>query len=452
MTTTTQQTRRTLRRRLLLSVPVGGAAAAVAACATPGGQAGQSPTAPQQTVVWGNYVAPSDARAQYLLDTWRMAEKATGVKIEVVDDSDPQMWVKRQAEFAGGSVPVDIMKNQINWVVSGGIKGMFIDHNEYVRRDKVDTKQIYAAELNQWAWKGKLWGIPFGTGGEVVLYNKKLFDQKGVKHPIKDWTYDDFLDACRRLNDPANNRWAVQIGQNGIHYMMGTFLLNFGGKRLSDAKDRALYGDDPKSIQGAELNVDLHTKYGFVPPAEAIRSVPAGKTPLDLEMVAMEFNGVFRHTNARAALGAENLDFAPPPRGPAAQTAAVAGNSWSILNTTKVKDAAWKVLHWVQLTREGMLSPQINAISWPPLIWAADAPQWKDQFKGTKIADVSKVWETGGHDLLIAPDSAEMWPLMQASTPPLNKAFLGELSTTDAMRESARQVNELISRRPPEWR
>ena len=132
--------------------------------------------------------------------------------------------------------------------------------------------------------------------------------------------------------------------------------------------------------------------------------------------------------------------------------AAMAGNAWSILSTSKVKDAAWKALRWVELTREGMLSPQIKAIAWPPLIAAADAPEWKDQFKGTRIAEVTKVWETGGHAILVAPDASDLWGLMDSGAPPLNKAFLGEQSVTDALRESARLANEVIARRPPEWR
>jgi ABC-type glycerol-3-phosphate transport system substrate-binding protein len=173
---------------------------------------------------------------------------------------------------------------------------------------------------------------------------------------------------------------------------------------------------------------------------------------MEVEMVAMEINGVFRHTNVRAAIGAENLDFAPPPKGPGgAQTASVAGNAWSIVQLSKNRDAAWKALRWIH-TREGMLAPQIKAVAWPPLIWAADTPEWKDQFKGSKIAEVSRVWETGGHDLLVAPDSGDMWPLMGATTPPLSAAFNGELSTKEAMQESARLVNDLFSRRPAAWR
>ncbi len=40
----------------------------------------------------------------------------------------------------------------------------------------------------------------------------------------------------------------------------------------------------------------------------------------------MQINGVFRHPSIRAALGEGKLDFAPPPKGLAAQTAAVAGD------------------------------------------------------------------------------------------------------------------------------
>jgi ABC-type glycerol-3-phosphate transport system substrate-binding protein len=386
-----------------------------------------------------------------LKEMWQMAEQATGVRITVVEETSGTAWEKRQTEQAAGTTSVDITYNQLNWVIGGGLQGMFVDHAELMRRDKVDPKQYYKAELDSWAWKGKQWGIPFATGGETVLYNKKLFDAKGVKYPHKDWTYDEFLDACRKLNDPGNNKWAVQISQNGIHYMLGTFLLNFGGKRLNEAKDKALYGDDPKSIQGAELNVDIHRRFGFTPTPEAVATVPSGKAPMDVEMVAMEINGVYRHTNARAGIGAQNLDFAPPPKGPGGQTASVAGNAWSIVQLSKNRDAAWKALRWIH-TREGMLSPQIKAVAWPPLIWAADAPQWKEQFAGTKIAEVSRVWETGGHDLLVTPDAGDMWPLMGPTTPPLSAAFNGETSTKEAMAESARQVNELFGRRPASWR
>ena len=177
--------------------------------------------------------------------------------------------------------------------------------------------------------------------------------------------------------------------------------------------------------------------------------MPQGRTPMEVEMVAMEINGVFRHTNVRAAIGAENLDFAPPPKGPGgAQRVAVAGNAWSILNSSKARDAAWAALHWTY-TKEGQQSPLLEAVSWPPVVAAANSPKWLELFKGTRIADVSKVWESGGHDLLVLPEGDKAWTTMNT---PMNAALKGELGTREALQESQRQMNELFAQRPANWK
>jgi multiple sugar transport system substrate-binding protein len=318
-----------------------------------------------------------------------------------------------------------------------------------MRRDKVDPKQFYKADLESWSWKNVLWAVPFQSGGEVLMFNKKLFDAKGIKHPTTNWTYDDLLDACRRLTDASTGKFGITVGQNGLNLMMHTFVLNFGGKLLNPARDAALYGDDGNAIRGAEFDVDLHTRYRVTPTADALQTVPQGKFPMELEMVGMELNQTFRHANVRAAIGSENLDFAPPPKGPTGlQTAAVYGNAWSMLALTKAKDAAWTVLKWIY-SREGAVSPQIRAVAWPPLMWAANTPQWLDQFKGTHIADCVKVWETGGHDILALPEGDKAWTTMNA---PVDRALAGEVATRDAMRESARQLNELFAQRPAAWK
>jgi ABC-type glycerol-3-phosphate transport system substrate-binding protein len=337
----------------------------------------------------------------------------------------------------------------VDWVLPGGFTGMFVDHNEYLRRDKVDTKQYYKAGLDMWAWKGKQWAMPLQAGGEMVLYNKKMFDEKGVKYPHKNWTYDEFIQLCQRLNDPASNKFAVDVQQNGLHYMMGTFVLNFGGKLLNEAKDKALYGDDAYAIEGASLDVDLHTRYKYTPTVEAreaVRPVPA----FDAGIVAMEINGSFRHTPARTAIGAQNLDFAPPPKGPRGhQTATVGGNGWAISSLSPAKEAAWRCLRWMH-TREGAtFEPHLKAVSWPAVVFAAQDPKWLELFKGTRIEDVSAVWQSGGHDLMVVPEGSKAWT---AANAPMSQALRGEIATRAAMQESARALNELFSQRPASWK
>src|SRR5919199_61543 len=333
------------RRAMVAQGAAGAAVLVAAACGTAagGGTDKPAPIAGPKEITWSSYqLGDHDEKAWR--DTFALAEHATGVKTNLIFEPSDGYWDKRQTEFAAGSVNLDVMINSQSWVLPGGLNGMFVDHNEYLRRDKVDTKQYYQADLLSWSWKSKQWALPMQSGGEVVLYNKAVFDARGVKYPTKDWTYDDLIQICQRLNEPDNNKFAILVGQNGLQYMAGTFLLNYGGKILNPEKNKALYGDDPKSIQGASLDVDLHQKYRFTPTAEATATLPKGVRAFEAQMIAIEINGVFRHSSIRAALGEGKLDFAPPPKGTAAQTAAVAGDGWSMLSLSKAKDASWAAL------------------------------------------------------------------------------------------------------------
>jgi hypothetical protein len=267
-----------------------------------------------------------------------------------------------------------------------------------------------------------------------VMYNRSLFQAKGVKLPHKDWTYDEFLQACQRLNDPANGVYAVHVQQNVVQYMMGTFMRNFGGKVLTEARDKAIYADDSNSIRGAELNVDLHTKHQVAWTAELLKNVPSGSTPMRSKLAAMEINGITEAVNIRPSIGAEHLDYAPPPKGPnGAQVARVAGNAWSIQT----------------LSKEGLLGPQLAALAWPPLVWAAESPQWQADFKGTKIKDVTDVWTKAGHNQVVIPEGDQALQLMNQ---PIARALAGQVSIREALKEGQDKVNAVFAQRPADWK
>ena len=439
-----------ITRRSLVMTAAPAAGAALAACSVGATQAPSKDFEGPKEISWMGYQSTPERQA-WFEESFKLSGKANGVNVTVTWEGSAEYWTKRQAEFAGGSTSADIMVLNVDWVIPGGLSGMFVDHNDYLRRDRVDTKQYYKAGLDMWSWKGKQWAMPLQAGGEIVLYNKKMFDERGVKYPHKDWTYDDLLAACQKLNNPSQNTFAINIGQNGLHYMMGTFVYNHGGKLLNEAKDKALYGDDPHSIQGAEMDVDLHVKYKYTPAPEARATLPPGVAAFDAGMVAIDIDGSFRHAPARQAIGAANLDFAPPPKGPRGhQTATVGGNGWAISSLSKAKEAAWRCLKWMH-SKEGMLTAQLKAVSWPPVIWAASSPEWLEIFKGTHIEDCSKVWQTGGHDLMVLPEGSRAWAIAD-SRGPLGAALRGEIPTRQAMQESARQMNELFSQRPPNWK
>ena len=440
------------RRSVLAGTGSSSVALAMAACggpATPGGETKSA--APKEITIL------KSSSTEQVDNGWRSAleaaSKATNVKATLIVETaatTAPFWEKRQNEFAAGSPSGDVTYNQNNWVLIGGLRGMFVDHLPYMTRDKVNQGEYIKIELDSWKWKNKQWGIPFQSGGEAVMINKQLFEEKGVPIPSANWTYDDLVQISQRLHNPGNNQAGLEVGQNGIQYMAGTFMRNFGGKVLNDARNKAVYADDPLSTRGAEMNVDLHQKYKVTPTPAMTALVPSGSTLFRSRRAAININYI-GYIAAVADLGAGNVELLPPPKGPTGvQSARVVGNAWSILTQSKNADPSWLVLKWLH-TKEGLLgsgSGQLLGMGWPPIVYAGEAPIWADRFKGTRIADVTKVWTTAGHNQVVLPEGD---PALQEMNPPWTRALNGEVGVREGLRESQDKVNVLFGKRPKDW-
>ena len=382
-------------------------------------------------------------------ETWDAAGKAVGVQVNLqLEPGGTDFWDKRQQEYAGGVANADITYNQLNWFLVGGLRGMFVDLMPLLARDKVDPGQYIKADFESWLWKNKLWALTYQTGGEGVMLNRQIFQDKGVPVPGPNWTYDDLIQITQRLNDPAKNIAGVNIGQNGIQYMAGTFMRNYGGKVLNDQRNKAIYADDGNSIRGTETNVDLHQKYKVTPTADMMKLVPSGSSIFRSKMTAINID-YMGYVASLPDVGPGNIEILPPPKGPTGiQQARVAGNSWSILNLSKAQDGAWAVLKWMQ-TKDILKTPYLKTgIGWPAMTWAAQSPDWIDQFKGTNIAALQKVWETAGHNQVVLPEGDNALQLMN---PPLADALAGKIGTKEALTQSQNAVNALFAQRPKEW-
>lgn len=59
-----------------------------------------------------------------------------------------------------------------------------------------------------------VWAMPFGGAlGRVVLYRKDLFDRKGVPYPDVNWTWEDMMEAAKKLTDPEEGIYGIGLGR-----------------------------------------------------------------------------------------------------------------------------------------------------------------------------------------------------------------------------------------------
>ena len=61
---------------------------------------------------------------------------------------------------------------------------------------------------------GTVIGFPALVDNLALVYNTKLFDEAGVAYPTDQWTWDDFRNAAKKINDPAKKiygtAWSVK--------------------------------------------------------------------------------------------------------------------------------------------------------------------------------------------------------------------------------------------------
>ena len=438
-------------RRALLGAGAAGVptALALAACGTPPEGEAKSAVPKEVTFV-------KASTAELVDDGWRealaAADKATNVRTTLLTEpGGADFWNKRQNEYAAAHAGADVTYNQNNWVLVGGLKGMFADHLPYMVRDKVNQAEYIKIELESWRWKGKQWGLPFQSGGEAVMLNRQLFAEKGVPLPGPTWTYDDLVQITQRLHDPGNNRAGVVVGQNGIQYMAGTFMRNYGGKVLNDARNRALYGDDASSVHGTEANVDLHQKYKVTPTPAMAELVPTGSTLFRAGLRAPS-TSTTSATSPPSDLGARQRRGAPPPRGPAG--AVRARRRQRLVDPRPVQERRRRLEGDALAAHQGghagrrLRSDGQGRLGSPRSSGPARPRCGPTSSRAPGSQDLIKVWTGAGHNQVVLPEGDLA---LQEMNPPLARALNGEIGVRDALRESQEKVNVLFAKRPKEW-
>ena len=392
----------------------------------------------------------SDGRYQAFHNTLEQAEEALGITTEIVPGSYGTIWERRQTNHAAGMADVDLSINQINWYGYGGLRGIFPDHIPFFQRDKIPLEDYFQADLRSWTWQNKLYAVPMQSGGECVLFNREHFDDAGLNYPGGDWTYDDLLHMGERLDKPDDDgRWAMEVGQNSLWYMGGTFLLNFGGSIMNENDTKALYGEDPLSLRGAQFNVDLHLVHQYTPDrekrSELVKS--AGIGILEQGRISLEFNGMFRYNAIKPHLE-DALDIAMPPRDQN-QTATLVGNGYSLMTLSPNQETAWSFLKYIHSDEGAEETDYFGFIAWPPIIRHGLFPKWAARYEGTQVEQVVNGWAAGGRPF---PRVLEFSEAFGPSNEPWYQALRGEITVPEGLRQSADILNEVLDRRPEEYR
>jgi multiple sugar transport system substrate-binding protein len=353
-----------------------------------------------------------------------------------------------------GGIPPDVFHvTQANFPLYA-TKDVCLSVDPFLREDGgAFLSELYGPVLDGMRFKGQLFGLPSDLSPIVMLYNQDRFDEYKVPYPGEDWTWDEFLDTCKRLTHdtdgdgqpdrfgimnftgnfgeqfrPAYNRWPAWVWMNG-------------GNIFTPDMSRCLM-DTPESIGGLEFFANLSLVHHVSPvPGENL-----GQTGQDLfasRRLAMIPDSRYvykKYTDGPSRKGLSfRWDCAPMPRGKERATTFIWGGN-CILKSTKYPEECWKFLKYIA----GPEGAAINLAGGNAL--PVHRPSAEAEVLGRRNPNTPK------HDRYfldaieygrIAPYPAQFAEFGQASDH-FDDAWLGRVSVAEACRRFTKEVNDAL--------
>jgi multiple sugar transport system substrate-binding protein len=308
-------------------------------------------------VAVSGFAQQSQVKIQYA--TWDGTRKAADQKlIAAFEASHPNTkvqynlvpwdtyWQKAAAMTAGG-VTFDVMWMNLDnlpfYVSQGALEPMTLTDTE--------KKGVPAAMLAPYQTAdGKVYGIPLGPQAVSVYINRDLFKKRGIPIPTTAWTWDQVVDASKKLTftEGGKKYWGIngQDLQTDLEYGM-SFFYTFGGQ-----------GIIKKTAEGFVPNLDANFKSTSQKLFDLITKYKVAPTPKDVAQQGYQIflagqMGIFAEGTWMTAVWPDNPKlnwaFAPFPTLKAGDKprASTSAHALVIPKGAKEKTAALEFAKWV---------------------------------------------------------------------------------------------------------
>lgn len=195
-----------------------------------------------------------------------------GATVDVQLTPNGTYWTKLQTACTGGAAP------DVFWM-NGPRFGLYAAAGQLLPletegQDAVLKPGDFPPELLRlYNWEGTQYGVPKDFDTVALWFNKEIFDRAKVDYPDDSWTWQDLINNAQRLTDPkrgihgmAAPEWNQENYYNSIP-QAGGYILSKDGKHSGY--------DDPRTIEGLQLWVDMIHRYKASPTLQQMTDTEA---------------------------------------------------------------------------------------------------------------------------------------------------------------------------------
>jgi multiple sugar transport system substrate-binding protein len=197
-----------------------------------------------------------DEKEKELVAGWiaEFNEDYPGIEVEQIHVPS-NYWDKVAAMFAAGTPP-DLMYMGYPEMALYASEGTLLPLDDYMATDpEMSTDLFFPSLIDAFTYDGQLYGVSKDWNTQVLYYNKALFDGAGVSYPDDTWTWDNVLDAAKKMTadtdgNGVTDQWGfvTDVGMNRI----GAWIYGNGGSYLSEDRQTCTL-TDPASVDALKF-------------------------------------------------------------------------------------------------------------------------------------------------------------------------------------------------------
>lgn len=265
----------------------------------------------------------------------------TGIKVEYRQIQFDDVVSEAMRAFSTGQAPDIIAVDNPEHALFAS-RGAFLDLTDMIEKsDVVKVGNYFPGPLASTMWDGKNYGIPKATNTIALYYNKDMFRAKGLDPDKPPQTWNELVEAARKLTDPSANVYG----------------LAFSAKANEEGTFQFLPWAQMAGASYENINAD-----GAVKALDTWKQIIDEKlaSPDTLTRGQWDSTGTFNSGNAAMVIsGPWELDrmiaeakfdwgvaLLPVPEEGAERSSAMGDFNWAIFASTKHPQEAFKVLEY----------------------------------------------------------------------------------------------------------